>query len=94
MQGGQHAPDTDRRSGGGPGLIGDAQRSYHEGRFADGNSYLQAALLASDSDASSNAVRVRLDPDISDGLHSVWAISPNLQMGSSVGRFYPAAITI
>src|SRR3712207_8517512 len=27
---------------------GDAQRAFHEGRIADGNSYLRAALLTSD----------------------------------------------
>src|SRR6185295_1122664 len=40
-----------------------------------------AAPPASDSDANSNAACVRLDPDISDGLHLVWAISPKLANG-------------
>jgi hypothetical protein len=53
-----------------------------------------AALPASDSDANSKAVRVRLDPDILMNLHSVWQSTPKPQMGSSVPGFYPVAITI
>src|SRR4029079_2326882 len=49
-----------------------------------------AALPASDSDANINAARVRLDPDISDGLHLVWAIRPKLANGVSAAGFPPA----
>src|SRR6185295_7807669 len=48
-----------------------------------------AALPASDSDANSNAARVRLDPDISDA--SIWfgQSAPRLQMGSPVAGVHP-----
>ena len=40
-----------------PGLQGDAQRAFHEGRIEDGKNYLRAALLSSDDKSLWNNVR-------------------------------------